>query len=57
MVLETRDNEDSATIFSFSVSNHIKTGCTFFKLSKIGPIWRFIRFETSVNDLVYTGRI
>ena len=46
MVLNTRDIEDSGTIFGFPVSNHKKKYCTFeFFWSKIGPIWRFGRLE------------
>ena len=48
MVLDTRDIEDSATIFGFSVSTHKRSGALLLFLSKIGQIWRFFRFETTV---------
>ena len=50
VVLNTRDNEDSGTIFGFPVSIHKKKCCTFEKISsKIGPIWRFGHFEPLCN--------
>ena len=46
MVLNTRDIEDSGTIFGFLVSIHTKKCWTFeIFLSKIGPIWRFGHLE------------
>ena len=46
VVLNTRDIEDSGTIFGFPVSVHKKKYCTFeFFWSKIGPIWRFGHLE------------
>ena len=50
VVLDTRDIEDSSTMFRFSVSTHKKKWCTFEKFSqKFGPIWRSFRFETTVG--------
>ena len=52
MVLDTRDIEDSATIFGFPVSTNKKKYCTFEKItSEIGPIWKFFRFETTVRSM------
>ena len=46
VVLNTRDIEDSGTIFGFLVSIHTKKCWTFeIFLSKIGPIWRFGHLE------------
>ena len=46
MVLNTRDIEDSGTIFGFPVSIHKKKCWAFEKISsKISPIWRFVHLE------------
>ena len=52
VVLDTRDNEDSSTMFRFPVSTHKKKWWAFEKISqKFGPIWRFFRFETTVTGV------
>ena len=54
MVLDTRDIEDSAGAFRFPVSTHKKNCCAFEKIiSEIGPIWSFLRFETTVVDMIH----
>ena len=51
MVLNTRDIEDSGTIFGFPVSIHKKKCWAFEKISsKISPIWRFGHLEPLCSE-------